>query len=544
MANNEPAHASPRAVAAGQPSWWQQGIVYQVYPLSFQDSDGDGRGDLDGIRRRLDYLIWLGVDALWISPIYPSPMADFGYDVSDYCAVAEQFGTLEKFDALVRDAHARGLKVILDFVPNHTSDRHAWFLDSRASRTSARRDWYVWRDPAPGGGPPNNWLSNFGGSAWEWDEPTGQYYYHAFLREQPDLNWRNPAVRAAMYDVLRFWLDRGVDGFRIDVLWHLIKDAQFRDNPPNPGYQPGDASIRRLLQVYSCDQPEMQEVIGELRAVIDAYPERVVIGEIYLPVERLVAYYGTAGRGVHLPFNFQLIEAPWHARGIDAMVAEYDRLVPEGEWPNWVLGNHDKPRIASRIGPAQARVAAMLLLTLRGTPTMYYGDEIGMENVVIPADRAQDPWEKNEPGLGLGRDPQRTPMQWDASANAGFTSGLPWLPLAPDYATRNVDMLARDPRSILSLYRRLIALRRERPALSIGSYSRVDSSGHLLAFERRHGESRLLVVLNLSHAPDRLSLPVPAGTVLLSTHHDRKSEEVSTEVMLKGDEGVIVQLKG
>src|SRR5581483_1078905 len=270
------------------------------------------------------------------------------------------------------------------------------------------------------------------------DPHTGQYYHHAFLKEQPDLNWRNRRVRDAMYDVLRFWMERGVDGFRIDVLWHLMKDAQFRDNPPNPGYQPGDAAIRSLLQVYSCDQPEIFDIIVELRSVLDAYPDRVLIGEIYLPVERLVQYYG-GGRGVHMPFNFQLIEAPWHARQIDQMIEEYDRLVPEGEWPNWVLGNHDKPRIASRVGAQQARVAAMLLLTLRGTPTMYYGDELGMENVTIPPDRVQDPWEKNEPGLGLGRDPQRTPMQWDSSPNAGFTTVIPWLPLAPDHTSRNVD---------------------------------------------------------------------------------------------------------
>ncbi|HZP87531.1 MAG TPA: alpha-amylase family glycosyl hydrolase [Burkholderiales bacterium] len=527
--------------ATSSNSWWKRGIVYQIYPLSFQDSDGDGRGDLEGIKQRLDYLVWLGVDAIWISPIYPSPMADFGYDVSDYCNIAPQFGTLEQFDTLVRAAHERGLKVILDFVPNHTSDQHPWFIESKSSRDNPKRDWYIWRDPAPGGGPPNNWISNFGGSAWQFDPHTGQYYHHAFLKEQPDLNWRNRRVRDAMYDVLRFWMERGVDGFRIDVLWHLMKDAQFRDNPPNPGYQPGDAAIRSLLQVYSCDQPEIFDIIVELRSVLDAYPDRVLIGEIYLPVERLVQYYG-GGRGVHMPFNFQLIEAPWHARQIDQMIEEYDRLVPEGEWPNWVLGNHDKPRIASRVGAQQARVAAMLLLTLRGTPTMYYGDELGMENVTIPPDRVQDPWEKNEPGLGLGRDPQRTPMQWDSSPNAGFTTGIPWLPLAPDHTSRNVDCLARDPASILSLYRRLIQLRRARPALIEGRYRHVESHADLLTYEREASGERLLIALNFAHVPDQLALHEWRGRVLLSTYFDREGERVAGELALRADEGIIVEL--
>jgi len=523
--------------------WWKRGIVYQIYPLSFQDSDGDGNGDLNGIRRRLDYLVWLGVDAIWISPIYPSPMADFGYDVADYCAIAPHFGTMEDFDALLAEAHGKGLKVILDFVPNHSSERHPWFLESRSSRDNPRRDWYIWHDPARGGGPPNNWVSNFGGSAWTLDEHTGQYYYHAFLKEQPDLNWRNLQVREAMYGVLRYWLDRGVDGFRIDVLWHLMKDSQFRDNPPNPGYQPGDAEIRRLLQVYSCDQPEIHDLIGELRGVVDAYEDRVLIGEIYLPMERLVAYYGSASRGVHLPFNFQLIQAPWNAIEIGHMIEEYERMVPEGEWPNWVLGNHDKPRIGSRVGAGQARVAAMMLLTLRGTPTLYYGDELGMSDVPIAPERVQDPWEKREPGLGLGRDPQRTPMQWDTTPNAGFTTGLPWLPLAPDHETCNVDCLAREPQSILTLHRKLIELRRARRALAVGSMQRVERSANVLAYERAHGAERLLVLLNLGHEPMQVPLLDRHGVLILSTHLDRAQGAVAGHMELRGDEGVVVDLE-
>ena len=515
--------------------WWKSGIVYQVYPRSFQDTDGDGIGDLRGVARRLGYLAELGVDAVWLSPIYPSPMADFGYDVADYCGVDPMFGTLADFDALIAEAHGRGLKLILDFVPNHTSDQHPWFVESRASRSSPKRDWYIWKDPAPGGGPPNNWLSNFGGGAWQWDEATGQYYYHAFLAAQPDLNWRNPEVRRAMYDVLRFWLDRGVDGFRVDVIWHLIKDAQFRDNPPNPGFHEGQPAIERFLQTHSCDQPEVQEAVAEMRQVLDGYGDRVLIGEIYLPLERLVAYYGQALEGAHLPFNFQLLQTAWTAEAIGALVAEYEGLLPPGAWPNWVLGNHDRPRIASRVGEAQAMVAAMLLLTLRGTPTMYYGDELGLANVAIPHDQVKDPWELQEPGLGLGRDPVRTPMPWDGAPGAGFTTGTPWLPLNPDAASRNVEALSGAPGSILEFYRRLIALRRARPALQLGDYRPVCAEDGVLVYERALGDARVTVALNLTHEPRTAAV---AGEILLSTAG--RTGRVAGRLELAADEGVIL----
>lgn len=525
--------------------WWKRGIFYQVYPRSFQDSDGDGVGDLEGIRRRLGYLSNLGVDAVWISPIFPSPMADFGYDVSDYCGIHPLFGDLDAFDRLVAEAHALGLKIVLDFVPNHSSDAHPWFAESRTSRENPKRDWYIWRDPAPGGGPPNNWVSNFGGSAWELDESSGQYHYHAFLREQPDLNWRNPAVREAMKDVLRFWMRRGVDGFRVDVIWHLMKDEAFRDDPINPDWRPGDADIRSVLQTRSTDQPEVHEVVAELRAVLDEFGDRVLIGEIYLPVERLVAYYGENLAGAHLPFNFQLILARWDARGIARLIDEYEAALPPGGWPNWVLGNHDQPRVASRIGGPQARVAAMLLMTLRGTPTMYYGDEIGLENVVVAPEEAQDPWEKNEPGLGLGRDPERSPMQWNGSAGAGFSIGRPWLPLGADHAARNVETLDGDPRSILTLYRKLIALRSD-PALTTGAYHAIEASGDVLAYERRLGERRLLIALNLGMEPQSLDLPQPyagAATVMLSTFLDR-GDQAGAAISLRPNEGVILSASG
>lgn len=524
--------------------WWRRGILYHIYPRSFMDTNGDGIGDLRGIASRLDYLCDLGVDALWLSPIYPSPMADFGYDVEDYTSIDARFGSLEDFDALLAEAHRRGLRLVLDFVPNHTSDRHPWFLESRASRASSRRDWYIWRDPAPGGGPPNNWLSSFGGSAWQLDPRSGQYYYHAFLESQPDLNWRNPSVRAAMHAVLRFWLDRGVDGFRVDVLWHLIKDAEFRDNPPNPAYREGDPPHTQQVMLYSADRPEVHELVAELRRITDDYGDRVLIGEIYLPIERLVAYYGVDLKGAHLPFNFQLIETAWNARGIARMIDQYEAAVPDGAWPNWVLGNHDKPRIATRVGVQQARIAAMLLLTLRGMPTMYYGDELGICDVPIPPERVQDPLEKRAVGLGLGRDPCRTPMQWDSSPNAGFTSGRAWLPIADDFPVVNVQSEREDPKSILSLYRALIRLRRAEPALATGRYEPVAMTGDLVAYLRTDGERRFLVALNLGGEPHAIAYGEagPHARIALSTHLDRSGERLSDTLSLRADEGVIVAL--
>ncbi|MEN9939192.1 MAG: hypothetical protein RLZZ387_5771 [Chloroflexota bacterium] len=521
--------------------WWQHGVIYQIYPRSYQDSDGDGVGDLLGITRRLDYLQWLGVDAIWISPIFPSPMADFGYDVSDYCGIHPMFGTLDDFDRLLAEAHARGMRVLLDLVPNHTSSEHPWFLESRAGRESPRRDWYIWSDPAPGGGRPNNWLSYFGGPAWTWDEASGQYYLHSFLPEQPDLNWRNPEVQRAMLDSLRFWLDRGVDGFRVDVIWLMIKDAELRDNPPNPEYREGQAPINSLLQTYTADQPEVFDIIRMMRGVLDEYDERVMIGEIYLPTQRLMAYYGQTGELVHLPFNFQLILLPWQAESIKPAVDAYEAALPSFGWPNWVLGNHDQPRIASRAGEAQARVAAMLLLTLRGTPTVYYGDELGMPNVDIPPEQFQDPQGIN---IGISRDPSRTPMQWDAGPGAGFTTGQPWLPLAPDYSARNVAAQRDDPRSLLTLHRRLLALRRTEPALTHGSYVPLDAGGDVLAYVREAGGRRLLVALNLGAQPQRVPWAGgQRGQVLLSTHLDREGEAVSEALELRPDEGAVVALK-
>lgn len=529
-------------MAQGGENWWRDGIFYQIYPRSFQDSDADGVGDLAGILRRLAYVKSLGVDAIWLSPIFPSPMADFGYDISDYTGIDPLFGTMADFDALLAAAHDNGLKLILDLVPNHTSDQHPWFVESRSSRDNPKRDWYIWRDPAPDGGVPNNWLSEFGGSAWQVDAATGQYYYHAFLVQQPDLNWRNPEVRAAIYEVMRFWLEKGVDGFRVDVIWHLIKDAEFRDNPPNPHYVEGRPPNEKILTQYSTDQPEVFDVIAEMRRVTDAYDARVLIGEVYLPLHRLMAYYGNDLTGAQMPFNFALLSTFWSARSIEKIIEDYEKALPRGAWPNWVLGNHDRPRVASRVGPEQARVAAMLLLTLRGTPTLYYGDEIGMHQLAIAPEDVRDPFEKNVPGIGVGRDGCRTPMQWDSSTFAGFSQVKPWLPLPEDHVHENVVNLEADTRSILSLYKRLIALRKASPPLVSGDYHPIAAQGDLLIYRREAEGRAVTVVLNLG--PEPIAVTTSAirfgSEILLSTFLDREGERLEGVLDLRGNEGVVV----
>lgn len=523
--------------------WWQTGVLYQIYPRSFMDSDGDGVGDLAGVTSKLDYLRWLGVDAVWLSPIYPSPMADFGYDISDYTDVHPLFGTLADLDTLVQQAHQRGLKVILDFVPNHTSDEHTWFQQSRSSRTDEKRDWYIWRDPALGGGPPNNWTSLFGGPAWQFDERTGQYYLHLFDVKQPDLNWRNPQVRQAMYDVLRFWLERGIDGFRVDVIWLLLKDEQFRDNGVNPTWKEGDDPSVYQDGRYTEDQPGMQEIVREMRALVESYGERVLIGEIYLPIERLVRYYGEALDGAHLPFNFQFVTMPrWDATTIRQIVESYEAALPQGAWPNWVLGNHDNQRIATRIGREQARIAQMLLLTLRGTPTCYYGDEIGMQNVPIPREQLQDPKAKGNPQQS--RDFERTPMQWNGRANAGFTDPevQPWLPIADDYETYNVETEQHDSHSILMLVQKLLEYRRRSAALTIGSYRSLDQEkSNCFVYMRQHNDERYIIALNISIQDQVVQLPgLGQGSLVLSTHMDRDGLIDLSEFHLRKNEGCLI----
>lgn len=513
----QPRAASAPATADPTPPadrWWREGVFYQVYPRSFQDSNGDGVGDLPGVTRRLDYLRWLGVDAVWISPFFQSPQRDFGYDVSDYTAVDPRFGTLADFDALARAAHARGIRVILDFVSNHTSDQHAWFRASRRSRTDPKHGWYVWRDPAPGGGPPNNWRSVFGGSAWTYDSTVGQYYFHQFLAAQPDLNWRNPAVRRAMYGVMRFWLDRGADGFRLDAFPHTIEDSLFRDNPvaTHPDVGHGDYDV--LEPVYTTHRPENYAILCEMRRVVDAYTDRggrpsarILLPEVFTSPQQLTRYYGASsggdrGCGAQLPSNYALSGVAWNADTVERRVAAYEGALAPWMARDWALGNHDTKRLATRLGPEAARAAAVLLLTLQGTPTVYYGDELGMHDVPIPPELVQDPAEKQQPGIGVGRDPERTPMQWAGGPGAGFTTGTPWLPIAADANAINVAAERPDPASMLTLYHDLLALRRAEPALRRGSFRMLPRQGDVLAYVRdAAGADRFLVVVNFAAAP-------------------------------------------
>lgn len=534
--------------------WWQTGIIYQIYPRSFQDSNGDGIGDLPGIIQRLDYIKSLNVDAVWLSPIYPSPMHDFGYDVSDYTAIHPMFGTMADFDRLLAEIHRRGMKLILDLVPNHTSDEHPWFIESRSSRDNPKRDWYIWRNPAPDGGPPNNWLSFFGGPAWTFDEKTGQYYLHQFVSQQPELNYRNPQVLAAMLDVMRFWLDKGLDGFRVDVIWLMIKDEQFRDEPPNPDWDKLPLQLQhphmKLMHIYTQNLPAVHNVIRQMRAVLDEYDERMMVGEIYLRNQELVEYYGQEHDECHLPFNFQLILAGWQAQTIRQVVDDYEAALPTGAWPNWVLGNHDQHRVATRVGAAQARVANMLLLTLRGTPTCYYGDEIGMENVEIPPEFIQDPPAVNQPELAhiVGRDPERTPMQWENAPNAGFAERgvMPWLPLAKDYPTRNVVAQANDPTSMLNFFTTLTALRRVEPSLYAGDYVSLDSgSDQVFAYLRQApGADRFLVLLNFGSNRHTLNFSRVASSATLAVSTDMlPTGPVNlSSLTLQPDQGLLLRL--
>jgi alpha-glucosidase len=472
--------------------WWTSAVVYQIYPRSYLDTNGDGVGDLEGIRRRLDYLVDLGVDALWISPFYPSPMADFGYDVADYCDVDPLFGTLADFDRLLADAHQRGLRVLIDWVPNHTSDQHPWFVDSRSSRASAQRDWYVWRDPDPDdpSRPPNNWIASFtNGSAWSWDDATGQWYLHLFLPEQPDLNWANAAVEAAMHDVLRFWLDRGVDGFRMDVIHCVGKDATLPDTPAIHVGIPHSALN---------DDPSTHPLLRRLRELLDSYPgHRVMVGEVFLLSTAKVAQYYGQGDELHLAFNFPPLFAPWEAGAwrhrIERAIAELD---PVAAWPTWVLSNHDNPRHRTRYGNSEtrARAAAVLLSGLRGTPFLYAGEELGLDDAVIPPGRGVDPG---------GRDGCRAPIPWDASPSHGWGCTEPWLPWPPNADTVNAETLSRDPGSILGLYRRLLATRRASPALSEGTFAWLGSPDGVLAWERTSRADRRIILVNFTDAPTR-----------------------------------------
>lgn len=523
----------------GGPPWWQSAVLYQIYPLSFQDSDGDGMGDLPGILSRLDHLSWLGVDAVWLSPVYCSPMNDFGYDIADFTAVDAIFGTLADLDRLTAALHQRGMKLILDFVPNHTSDRHPWFQESRSSRDHSKRDWYIWSDPGPGGGPPNNWLSRFGGSAWEWDEATGQYYYHAFLKSQPDLNWRNADVRQAMHDVLRFWMRRGIDGFRVDAAAVLVEDDRLRDDPPNPQLYENTPPPERFERVHTDARPVSLRYISELRNVIDEFPDRVLLGEVDTTPDKVRDFYGEDGCRLHLPLNYCLLDTPWRAHAVEQAICRYLASLPPEAFPDWVLGSHDKNRMASQVGAEQARVAAMLALTLPGMAVTFAGDEIGMRDVPVSSAEARDPLERRVPGYGLNRDPHRAPMRWSAGPQAGFTTGQPWLPIGEDVEKTNINVHRQDPRSLANLHRALIRLRKSEPILQIGSFELVGRFGEVLAFRRRLGGRALAVFLNFHSSGQDVPASHP-GRVRLSTYLDRAGDWIGRAMRLRPNEGVIL----
>jgi alpha-glucosidase len=496
------------------PAWWQRGAIYQVYPRSFADSDGDGIGDLRGIAQHVDHLralhvlagiqahlehvAWLGADALWLSPFFRSPMADFGYDVSDYCDVDPIFGTLDDFDALVATCHADDIRVIIDWVPNHTSDQHPWFQESRAARDSPKRDWYVWRDPAPDGGPPNDWRSTFEavGPAWTKDDATGQYYLHSFLAEQPDLNWDNPDVQRAMHDTLRFWLDRGVDGFRLDAIVKIAKDPLLRDNA---------GAARR----HDEDWDTIHDRLKGIRAVVDEYPDRVLVGETVPDELHRIVSFLNSGDQLHLAHNFFFLELPWEAEAFRTLIADFERLATDHAWPAWVMSNHDVSRVATRYGGAdRARAVLVILYALRGTPFIYQGEELGLPDAPIPPDRVVDV---------DGRDPERVPIPWDdTQPNAGFGTGDPWLPTHPAADRLSVRAQEHDDTSTLTFTRRLAALRAATPALQIGTDTPVDAGPDVLAWRRDHDGDTILAAVNFGTTPTAFAWPGGAELLLAS----------------------------
>ena len=477
-----------------QKQWWKEGVIYHIYPRSFQDSNGDGNGDLKGITNRLDYFEFLGIKILYLSPIFKSPMVDNGYDVSDFEDIDPIFGNLKDFDELLREVHAKGMKLILDFVPNHTSDQHSWFLESRSSKLSPYRNWYVWHDPAPGGGPPNNWVSVFGGSAWSYDVETEQYYLHQFCPEQPDLNLRNAEVRKALNGVLRFWLDRGVDGFRVDAVPHLIEDDKFRDEPTKPEYDPLRPNYEHLDHIYTKNLDDNHHIVQEWRGVVDAYKDsyRILIGEIFSEhPQDIMSYYGSMFKSeFDFPFNFVLfgLRNPISAREIFQKISDYLGSLPKGAWPNWVLGNHDVPRICSKVDQEYCSALNVLLLTLPGTAITYYGEEIGMTDAQVHFKSNKD-----------FRDPQRSPMQWSDEKNAGFSSGVKtWLPVAENCTTINVEAQKADPASPLQLYKELMKLRSLKCFEGL-NFKVVHVDTLVLAYIRWQNNSKYLVIINFGN---------------------------------------------
>ena len=533
------------AIQVRERPWWREAVFYQIYPLSFSDSDGDGYGDIAGISQHLDYLRnVLGVDALWLSPFYRSPMRDWGYDVSDHCDVDPIFGDLQTAISFIEQCHEIGLRVIVDYVMNHTSNEHPWFQESRSSRDNPKRDWYVWSE-GRGDGPPNNWVSVFSGPAWSFDEETGQWYRHTYLAHQPDLNWRNPELVEAMLDVARFWLDIGVDGFRVDAAHQMMKDPANRDNPPAPPDYPRPwkdmGPYDEFIHLYDFGHPDVHDAHRLFRSVLDSYPgHRLSVGEIHIfDLPEWASYYGEDFDQLHMPFNFHLMASEWDVPSLRATIESVLWNVPPGGWTNWTLGNHDESRLASRITKGHERLAALMLLTLRGTPFLYYGDELGMEDTVMPAGMVRDPWGQRVEALS--RDASRTPMQWDTTDHAGFCppGSAPWLPVSAEFPVVNVEAELQDADSILNMYRRLLDLRRDSSALRIGSFlTHPASTEEVFAYRRESDDETMTVVLNLSESPQTLSMR--RGRVAFSTIDIHRADRVNSGLLVEPLEGVIV----
>ncbi|MEK7552037.1 MAG: alpha-amylase family glycosyl hydrolase [Patescibacteria group bacterium] len=532
-------------------NWSRNAVVYQIYPLSFKDSNHDGSGDLNGIISALDYLNdgtpnSLGIGAIWISPIYKSPMKDCGYDISDYYDINPLFGTLEDFDRLIKEAHKRGVRIIMDFVINHTSNEHPWFLESKSSLNNPRRDWYIWRDPKEDGSPPNNWLSISGGSAWTFDETTKQYYFHSFLPEQPDLNWRTEAVRGEMMNVVRFWLKRGVDGFRVDALDTLVEDGYLRDDPANPKYDAKiDGEYTSLKHSFSRMPSETKYCTNILCNTVSEFENKFIISEAYAKIPLMAEMFKSCDKKIHSPFNFNLMKLPWKATEFKKFVDEYEKSLHKEDWPNYVFGNHDRPRLQDRIGEAKLKVAAMLLLTLRGMPFIYYGEEIGMKNANIPESEIKDMFALRANNPKSSRDPERSPMQWNSDLNAGFGDVKPWLPLSDDYKETNVEIESKNPNSLLTLYKELIHLRNNSIVLKLGSYKSLKTkSPDIFSYVREREGKRILVILNFSDNQIEEPLPPNKFKVLVSTDKERKQgEDISgNSIAIKPNGGYVLEV--
>ncbi len=520
-------------------SWWKHGIIYHIYPQSFQDSNDDGIGDLPGVISQLDYLVGLGVNAIWLSPVYPSPLIDSGYDISDYRDIHPQYGTLDDFRQLLNEAHQRGIRVIMDLVLNHTSDQHPWFLESRSSRDNPKRNWYIWQPPR-NGKRPNNWRTNFGKKAWQYDPLTNEYYYHSFFWEQPDLNWRNPEVQQAMFDIVSYWLEMGVDGFRLDVINLLFKDKELRDD--------SISSLVSNTKVYSRNQPEIYKILKDFRTLLDSHPEKTSVGEIYTPPpgDHALAssFLGDGTNMLHLAFDFSLIFSIWKASGYYKIISQHYRHIPAKGWPCFFLSNHDIGRSVKRVSPVfhkydKAKLHALLLLTLRGTPFIYYGDEIGMENTPVPKQKLRDLYGKLFYPFYKGRDGARTPMQWNNTPYAGFTTVEPWLPVHSDYTNINVETESRNEYSVYNIYKRLITVRKQHPVLQSGSIKFLHKGErNLLSYFRYSANTTFLIILNFGYRKKKVQLK--KKTFLLFSTHRKPGTKMNELILLAPFEGMIL----